>query len=77
MAELVAKKMKSHTIAESLLMPTCKIIVRTMLGEEAESELSKVPASDDTVNRCVDDLSNISGIFSKVLQNNNFAFQVG
>ena len=76
-AELVAKKMKSHTIAESLIMPACIIIVRTMLGEEAESELSKVPVSDNTISRRVDDLSNnISGILSKILQNNNFALQV-
>jgi hypothetical protein len=27
-AELVAQKMKSHTIAESLIMPACKIIVK-------------------------------------------------
>ncbi len=37
MVELVAKKMKSHTIAENLIMPACQIIVRKMLGEEAES----------------------------------------
>ncbi len=41
--------MKSHTIAENLIVPACKIIVRTMLGEEAESELSKVPVSDNTI----------------------------
>ncbi len=76
-AELVAKKMKSHTIAESLIMPACKIIVRTMLGEEAECEVSKVPVSDNTISRRVDDLSNnISGILSEILQNNNFALQV-
>ncbi len=75
--ELVAKKMKSHTIAESLIMPACKIIVRTMVCEEAESELSKVPVSDNTVSRCVDDLSNnIPGVLSEILQNNNFTFQV-
>ncbi len=76
MAELVAKKMKSHTIAEILIMPACKIIVGAMLGEEAESELSKVPVSDNTISRRVDNLSNnISGIFSETLQNNNFALQ--
>ncbi len=75
--ELVAKKMKSHTIAESLIMPACKIIVRTMLDEVAGSELSKVPVSDNTINRCVGDRSNnISGILSEILQNNNFALQV-
>ncbi len=43
-------------------MSACKIIVRTMLGEEAESGLSKVPLSDNTISRRVDDLSsNISG----------------
>jgi hypothetical protein len=29
----VAKKMKTHTIAESLIMPACKIIVTTMIGK--------------------------------------------
>ncbi len=76
-AEVVAKKMKSHTFAESLIMPACKIIVRTMLGEEAESELSKVPVSDITISRLVDDLfNNISGILSEILQNDNFALEV-
>ncbi len=77
MAGLVARKMKSHTITESLIMPAFKIIVRTMLGEEAESELSKVPVSDNIISRRVNDLSNnVSGILSEILQNNNFV-QVG
>ncbi len=46
-----------------------------MLGEEAESELSKVPVSDNTISRRVDDLSSISGILFEILQNNNFALQ--
>ncbi len=76
-AELVAKKMKNHTIAESLIMPVCKITVRAMLGEEVKSELSKVPVSDNTISRRVDDLpNNISGILSEILQNNGFALQV-
>ncbi len=48
-----------------------------MLGEQDESELSKVPVSDNAISRRVDDLANnISGILSEVLQNNNFALQV-
>ncbi len=70
MAEVVAKKMKIHTIAESSIMPACKIIVKTKLGEEAESELSKVPVSHNTISRRVDDLSSsISGILPEMLQN--------
>ncbi len=53
-AELVAKKMKSHTILESLTMLACKLNVQTMLGEEAESEFSKVPVSDEKISRYVD-----------------------
>ncbi len=76
-AELVAKKMKNHTIAESLIMPACKITVRAMLGEEGGCELSKVLVSDTTSSRRVDDLpNNISGILSEILQNKNFALQV-
>ncbi len=77
MAEPAAEKMKSHTIAENLIMPACKITVRTTLGEEAESELSKFPVSDNTISRRLDDLSNnISSILSEILQNNSFALQV-
>ncbi len=48
-----------------------------MLGEEADSELSKAPVSDNTISRRVDHQSNnLSGILSEILQNNNFALQV-
>ncbi len=39
--------------------------------------MSKVPVSDNTISRCVNDLSNkISGILSELLENNNFTLQV-
>ncbi|XP_066943480.1 protein FAM200A-like [Macrobrachium rosenbergii] len=76
-AELVAKKMKSHTIAEGLIMLAFKIIVKTMVGEEAVREISKVPVSDTTVSRRVDDMSrNISDILSEILKHTKFALQV-
>ncbi len=51
------------------MMPAYKITVRTMLGEEAESEFNKVPVSDNTISRRVDNLSNnISGILSEILK---------
>ncbi len=57
-------------------MVTCKIM-KTMLGEEAESEINKVPVFDSTVSRSVGDMGHIIiGILSHILQNTNFAPQV-
>jgi hypothetical protein len=76
-AELTAQKMKSHTVAESLTMPTCKIIVRTMIGKEAESEIDKVPVFDNTNSSRVDDMSQeVEDALSEILKNTNFALHV-
>jgi hypothetical protein len=32
-------------------MPACKVMVRTMTGKEAESEIGKVPVCDNAINR--------------------------
>jgi hypothetical protein len=45
------------TVAESLIMSACKIIVRTMSGKEAESETDEVTVCDNTVTRRVDDVT--------------------
>ena len=57
-AELVAKEMKAHTIAVSLILPACQVIVRTMLGSEAEGEISKIPLFNNTISRRISDMSN-------------------
>jgi len=41
-ALLVAKSMKAHTIAESLIMPAAKILVRRVMGEESVVKLESV-----------------------------------
>ena len=48
-AELVDKRMKAHTIAKSLTLPTCQAIVKTMFGIEAEKEIDIVLLCDNTV----------------------------
>ena len=37
-SELVAKQMKAHTIAESLILPACQAVVKTFFGVEAEKD---------------------------------------
>lgn len=46
-AELIAKKMKPHTTGEEIIGPACNIIVETMLGKEAQEQISKVPLSNN------------------------------
>ncbi|CAI9732723.1 Hypothetical predicted protein [Octopus vulgaris] len=77
-AEIVARKMKSHTIAETVILPACQEIVRLMFGEDAISDLNKIPLSDNTISRRIQDmLGDIEcNIKSKILKHKLFALQV-
>ena len=39
----IAQDKKAHTIAERLILPSCKDIVRSILGEEAAKRLNSLP----------------------------------
>jgi hypothetical protein len=47
----VAKEMKAHIIAESLILPACLDIEKTKLGKDAEKEINKIPLSNSTISR--------------------------
>ncbi|CAI9726566.1 finger BED domain-containing 5-like [Octopus vulgaris] len=70
--------MKSHTIAETVISPACQEIVRVMFGEDAVSELNKIPLSDNTIRRRIQDTSGDieCNIKSKILKHKLFALQV-
>ena len=53
----IAKKKKPHTIAEELVMPCMKDVVRILIGPEQAKLLSGVSVSDNTVQRRIVDLS--------------------
>ena len=76
--EIVASKMKSHYLAETVILPECQQIVRIMFGEDAVSELNKISFSDNTISRRIQDMSeNIEcNIKSKILKDQLFALQV-
>ncbi|XP_063785805.1 zinc finger BED domain-containing protein 5-like [Pseudophryne corroboree] len=77
-AEIVAKKMKSHTIAESVILPACCKIVNIMFGEKYEQEILKIPLSDNTISRRILDMSEDveSQVITKIKEANVFAFQL-
>ena len=75
-AELVAKQMKAHTIAESLILPACQAIVKTVFGVEAEKEINIIPLSDNTISRRITDMSNdIEANVTEKLKGCEFALQ--
>ena len=65
-ALLVAKNKKPYTIAEELIMPAAKVLMKHVIGDEAVSKLSSVPVSNNTSNtRC--QITRYSGVLQKLL----------
>ena len=62
----IAKAKKPHTIAEELLLPATKDIVRVMLGAEYINKLNTISLSNNTVSRRIDDMS--ADIMEQVIQ---------
>ena len=57
MSLLVAQNLKAHAIAESLVLPAAKILVRNLLGEEAATKFDNVSLSIDTVKCRIQEVS--------------------
>ena len=56
-ALLVAKNKKPHTIAEELIMPAAKVLVKHVIGDEAVSKLNSVSVSNNTIQRRITEMS--------------------
>ena len=54
---LIAKNTKAHTIAENLVLPAAKILVRNLIGEKEAEKLNSVSLSNDAVKRRIHDMS--------------------
>lgn len=56
-SHIIGKQGKPHTIAESLVLPCAKIMVECLFGEKESKKLDKIPLSNDTVTRRIDDIA--------------------
>ena len=56
-AELIAKGKNPHTLAEKVILPACKIIIEEMIGPKAVKDVAKLPLSDSTIARRIEDMS--------------------
>ncbi len=60
-----------------IILPACRKMVKTMLGDEAEQKISKIPLSNNTIHRRIMDLSaDIEENVQNKLQNSKLALQV-
>ena len=56
-SQVIAQRKQPHTVAENLVVPCCREIVRIMLGKNAAKEIQKIPLSDNTVSRRINDMA--------------------
>ena len=77
-AEMIALQTKSHTSAESIILPACRKIVKAILGDKVEQEISKICLSNNKIERrFVDLFVNIEECVQTKLQSTlEFALQV-
>ena len=55
-AHMLAKRKKVHTNAESVIAPALAIVVEKILGTSAAEKVRRVPLSNDTISRRIEDL---------------------
>ena len=65
-------------MAETLILPACKTIVNEMLGPDAAKQIAKVPLSDNTTVRRIEDMSADieSTVLEKMRISGKFALQL-
>lgn len=74
-AEIIAKELKPHTIANTLILPACSEIVQIIFGDDAKKEIMKISHSDDTIkNRIIHMSDDIEKTVTNKLTTNKLYF---
>lgn len=73
----IAKCKKPHTIAEELILPAAVDMAKIMIGEDAGKQLLKIPLSNNTISRRIDDISeDINNQLINSLRGKEFGIQL-
>lgn len=74
---MIALQTKAHTLAESIILPVWRKMVKILLDDDIEQEISKILLSNNTTHRKITDLSaDIEENEQNKLQNWEFTVQV-
>lgn len=77
LAYRIAKSKKPYSIGESLVLPAAKEIVSVLFGDEMARKVSSIPASNDTIERRVNDIADFTEeTLVKKLQVGRFSIQL-
>lgn len=74
---LIAKSGKPHTIGEQLILPAIEEVLKTVVHKPAYDILKRIPLSNNTVQRRIDEMSdNIESFLCNYLQTTHFSIQL-
>ncbi|KAK4872134.1 hypothetical protein RN001_016258 [Aquatica leii] len=74
---LIAKSGKPHTIGEKLILPAVEEVLKTVLHKPASDIIKRIPSSNNTVERRIDEMSSgIESFLCNYLQTTDFSIQL-
>ncbi|CAH1988487.1 unnamed protein product [Acanthoscelides obtectus] len=74
---LIAKSGKPHTIGEKLILPAVEEVLKTVLHKPASDSIKRIPLSNNTVERRIDEMSSdIESFLCNYLQTTQFSIQL-
>ncbi|CAH1980084.1 unnamed protein product [Acanthoscelides obtectus] len=74
---LIAKSGKPHTIGEKLILPAVEEVLKTVLHKPASDIIKRIPLSNNTVERRIDEMSSdIESFLYNYLQTTHFSKQL-
>lgn len=74
---MIAKAGKLHTIGKDLILPAVGEVLRSVLHLSSQDVLKRIPLSNNTVQRRIDEMStNVEDTVCGILKTNVFALQL-